>query len=52
MRVVSSAFFLVCLAGSAWAIPAAAPAPEVDAGVLGISAAVGLIYLMKRPKHS
>ncbi len=51
MRVVTSAFFLVCLAGSAWATPVGAPAPEIDAGILGISAAIGLIYLMQRRKR-
>ncbi len=50
MRILTSAFFLVCLASSAWAV-SAAPAPEVDAGILGMSAAAGVIYLIKRRKR-
>jgi hypothetical protein len=52
MRLFTSVYCLVCLAGSAWATPAAAPAPEIDVGILGIAAAGGMIYLMKRFKRS
>jgi hypothetical protein len=52
MRVFGGLFFLACLTGSAWATPVSAPAPEMDAGVLGMTVAVGAIYLMKRFKRS
>jgi hydrogenase/urease accessory protein HupE len=51
MRIITSIFFLTCLAGSAWAIQAV-PAPEVDTGIFGMAAAVGAIYLAKRFKRS
>jgi hypothetical protein len=52
MKVVTSILFLVCLSGSAWAVPAAGPAPEIDAGILGMSAIAGVIYLLQRRKRS
>jgi len=52
MRIITSIFFLTCLAGSAWATPVAAPSPEIDTGILGLAAAVGAIYLAKRFKRS
>jgi hypothetical protein len=52
MKMFTGLFFLVCLAGSAWASPSPAPAPEMDAGILGMAAAAGAIYLMKRFKRS
>ena len=52
MRIFTGLFFLACLTGSAWAVMAVAPAPEIDAGVLGMTAAVGAIYLIKRFQRS
>ena len=52
MRMVSSIFCLVCLASSAWAVPATASAPEIDTGILGIAAAAGVVYLTKQFKRS
>jgi hypothetical protein len=51
MRIVTSIFFLACLAGSALA-STGVPAPEIDVGILGMAAAGGMIYLMKRFKRS
>jgi hydrogenase/urease accessory protein HupE len=51
MRIITSIFFLTCIAGSAWAVPGV-PAPEVDIGILGMAAAAGTIYLVKRFKRS
>jgi hypothetical protein len=51
MRIITSILFLVCLSGSAWATPPV-PAPEIDAGILGMSAAAGVIYLLQRRKRS
>jgi hypothetical protein len=51
MRIITSVFFLTCLAGSAWAVQAV-PGPEIDTGILGMAAAVGAIYLAKRFKRS
>jgi hypothetical protein len=51
MKIFTGLFFLICLGGSAWA-QSVAPAPEMDAGILGITAAAGAIYLMKRFKRS
>ncbi len=52
MRIITGIFFLTCLAGFAWSSPAAAPAPEIDTGILGMAAAAGAIYLAKRFKLS
>jgi hypothetical protein len=52
MRVFTSIFFLVCLAGSASATVVTAPGPELGTGVLGMSAAAGVIYLLKRRSRS
>ena len=51
MKIITSVFFLTCLAGSAWAVQPV-PAPEIDTGILGMAAAVGAIYLAKRFKRS
>jgi len=51
MRIITSIFFLTCLAGSAWAVTGV-PAPEIDIGILGMAAAAGTIYLVKRFKRS
>jgi hypothetical protein len=52
MRIITGIFFLTCLAGSASARIMAGPAPEIDTGILGMAAAVGAIYLVKRFKRS
>jgi hypothetical protein len=52
MKAFTSAFFLICLAGSAWAIEAAAPGPEMSAGIVGMTLAAGVVYLIKRRKRS
>lgn len=52
MRIFSSLFFLVCLAGTASAYVRAAPAPEMASGVVGMTLAAGLIYLINRRKRS
>ena len=53
MRIITSILFLVCLSGSAWAsLAAPVPAPEIDAGILGMSAVAGVIYLLQRRKRS
>jgi LPXTG-motif cell wall-anchored protein len=56
MKIFTSLFFLVSLAGSAWAgawgIPAAAPGPEMTTGLIGMTLAAGAIYLIKRRKRS
>lgn len=50
MKIITSLVFLVCLAGSAWAsVPA--PGPEMSAGVLGMTLAAGVVYLIKRRKR-
>jgi hypothetical protein len=52
MKTVTSLFFLICLAGSAWAQLAPAPGPEMSAGVIGMTLAAGVVYLIKRRKRS
>jgi LPXTG-motif cell wall-anchored protein len=54
MRIFSSVFFLLSLAGSAWATPLGVPVPgpEIDAGILGMTLAAGAVYLIKRRKRS
>jgi hypothetical protein len=52
MKILSSFFFLISLVGSALAGPVTAPGPEMSAGVLGMTLAAGVIYLIKRRKRS
>ena len=52
MKILSSLFFLICFAGSAWAGPLAAPGPEMSAGIVGMTLAAGVVYLIKRRKRS
>ena len=51
MRIFTSLFFLISLAGSASA-QVAAPGPEMSAGIVGMTLAAGVIYLIKRRKRS
>jgi hypothetical protein len=46
----SSLIFLVSLAGSAWAT-VGAPGPEITSGILGMTMAAGLVYLINRRKR-
>ena len=40
------------LAGSAWAVaPVGAPGPEITSGILGMTMAAGLVYLINRRKR-
>jgi hypothetical protein len=55
MKVFSSLFFLISLIGSAWAGGTAtvgADGPEMAAGVVGMTLAAGLVYLIRRRKRS
>jgi hypothetical protein len=54
MKILGSFFFLISLVGSAWAGTAAvgAPGPEMSAGVIGMTLAAGVVYLIKRRKRS
>jgi hypothetical protein len=52
MKYIAGVFFLTCLASSAWAAPVTAAAPEIDTGILGMAAAAGAIYFVKRFKRS
>jgi hypothetical protein len=53
MKIFSSSFiFLVSLAGSAWSAPAlGAPGPEITSGIIGMTMAGGLVYLINRRKR-
>ena len=52
MKIFSSSFlFLVSLAGSAWAVPVGAPGPEITSGILGMTMAAGVVYLINRRKR-
>jgi hypothetical protein len=51
MKIIISPFFLVSLGRAAWAITPAAPGPEMSAGVLGMTLAAGVVYLIKRRKR-
>jgi hypothetical protein len=51
MKIFTGLFFLVSLTGSAWAIEAIAPGPEMSAGVVGMTLAAGVVYLIKRRKR-
>jgi hypothetical protein len=50
VKIFSSLFFLVCLGGSAWAT-VGAPGPEMSAGIVGMTLAAGVVYLIKRRKR-
>jgi LPXTG-motif cell wall-anchored protein len=53
MKIFTSLFFTISLAGSAWAGNApAAPGPEMTTGLIGMTLAAGAIYLIKRRKRS
>jgi hypothetical protein len=52
MKILSSVFVLISLVGSAWAGTSVAPGPEMSAGVLGMTLAAGVVYLIKRRKRS
>jgi hypothetical protein len=54
MKIFIGLFFLISLGGSAWAGVAAvgAPGPEMSAGVIGMTLAAGVVYLIKRRKRS
>jgi hypothetical protein len=53
MKILSSLFFLISLVGSASAGPTVlAPGPEMSAGIVGMTLAAGVVYLIKRRKRS
>ena len=52
MKLFTGLFFLISIAGSAWAAAAPAPGPEMSAGVIGMTLAAGVVYLIKRRKRS
>jgi hypothetical protein len=53
MKLFAGVVFLISLGGSAWAAATAvAPGPEMSAGVVGMTLAAGVVYLIKRPKRS
>jgi hypothetical protein len=51
MKILSSLFFLICLVESAWAGVPVAPGPEMSAGIIGMTLAAGVVYLIKRRKR-
>ena len=50
MKIFTSLAFLISLAGPAAAVVlgAAVPGPEMSAGVVGMTLAAGVVYLIKR----
>ena len=52
MKLFTGLFFLVSLGGSAWAAASVAPGPEMSAGVIGMTLAAGVVYLIKRRQRS
>jgi hypothetical protein len=54
MKILSSLFFLIGLSESAWAGlgTAPAPGPVMSAGLVGMTLAAGVVYLIKRRKRS
>jgi hypothetical protein len=53
MKILSSsAIFLICLTGAAWAVPAPGPGPEISSGIIGLTLAAGVVYLINRRKRS
>jgi hypothetical protein len=52
MKIFTGLFFLISLVGLASAAALAAPGPEMSAGVIGMTLAAGVVYLIKRRKRS
>ena len=52
MKVIIGLFFLISITGSAWAVVAPAPGPEMSAGVIGMTLVGGVVYLIKRRQRS
>ena len=52
MKIFTGLFFLISITGSAWAGTAPAPGPEMAAGVIGMTLAAGVVYLIRRRKRS
>jgi len=51
-KLLGSLIFVVSIAGSAWAGgPAPAPAPEMATGVIGMTLAAGVVYLLSRRRR-
>jgi hypothetical protein len=50
MKMFSGFVFLIGLTGSAWAT--AVPGPEISSGVIGMTLAAGVDYLINRRKRS
>ena len=54
MKILGGLFFLIILAGSVWAggaVTTIAPGPEMSAGIVGMTLAAGVVYLIKRRKR-
>lgn len=54
VKIFTSLFFLISFAGSAWAGlgSVGAPGPEMSAGLVGMTLAAGVLYLVKRRNRS
>jgi len=52
MKIFSGLVFLIGLTGSAWAVIAPGPGPEISGGVVGMTLAAGMVYLIRRRKRS
>jgi hypothetical protein len=53
MKILGGFFFLISLVGSAWAGgTVGADGPEISAGVIGMTLAAGVVYLIRRRKRS
>jgi hypothetical protein len=52
MKIITGFVFLVCLAGTASAVTYGAPRPEISAGIVGMTLAAGVVYLIKRRERS
>ena len=53
MKMLGSLFFFISLVGSASAgVLPAAPGPEMSAGIVGMTLAAGVVYLIKRRRRS
>ena len=54
MKIFTTLFCMFCLSGSALAggTPVAAAGPEMSAGIVGMTLAAGVLYLIKRRQRS
>ena len=52
MKIFSSLFVMIMLGSSAWAGEPGAPGPEMSAGLVAMTLAAGVVYVIKRRQRN